>query len=215
MTLQDELDRLREEERRTTPPGVLAVYEKAIGLIASMSATARVIREGDRAPDFDLPSVQGGTVSLQQELAKGPLILSFFRGGWCPFCSLELRAYGKVTRSAEGPPARLLAVSPETLDALRRTMAENHVTFPLLSDPGNRTAHSYGLVYRIPEALRAVYEGLGLDIPGRNGDSSFELPVPATYLIDAKGIVRRAFIEPDHTRRGEPAEFVQGLQRLR
>jgi peroxiredoxin len=213
MTLQDELDRLREEERRSTPPGVLAVYETAIELITGMSSTARTIREGDRAPDFDLPTVQGGSVSLARELSKGPLILSFFRGGWCPFCSLELRAYERVTQDAQGQ-GRLLAVSPETLDALQRTMVENRVSFPLLSDPGNRAARSYGLVYRIPEALRAVYEGMGLDIPARNGDSSFELPIPATYLIDTGGIVRRAFIEPDHTRRGEPAEFVQALQRL-
>lgn len=215
MTLRDELDRLRDQQRETTPPGILDVTDKAIQFVARTVLSMDAIREGDRAPGFELPSVQGRTVSLADKLEEGPVILSFFRGGWCPFCSLELRAYEKIVSTLESERATLLSISPETLDALRQTAQQARVSFDLLSDAGNDVARSYGLVYRIPEALRAAYEGLGLDLPARNGTASFELPVPATYLIDSGGTVRRAFVEPDWTQRAEPADFVESLKLLR
>jgi peroxiredoxin len=214
MSIQDQLDRLRGDLRRTAPPGVLDVADKTIQFVANTGLTESAVREGDRAPDFDLPGVDGESVSLSAKLAKGPVILSFFRGGWCPFCSLELRAYESLVSKIRDEQSSLLSVSPETLESLRQTAQESEVSFPLLSDATNATARAYGLVYRIPEALRAVYEGLGLDLPARNGDVSFELPVPATYLIDSEGVVRRAFIEPDWTQRGEPADFVESLKDL-
>lgn len=215
MTLQQQLDRLRERERAQTPPAVLTILDQANRLLASTTLTEESLKQGDPAPDFVLPDAEGSPVALSSLLRQGPVVLSFFRGGWCPFCSLELRAYQQIVSSIESVGASLAAIGPESPAHLRETIRENAVRFPVLHDADNAVARRFGLVYRIPEALRAVYEGFGLDLPARNGSTSFELPVPATYLVDTEGRIRRSFVEVDPTRRGEPSDFLEGIRELR
>lgn len=215
MPLQEQLDIVREQELARTPPQILAVQEKAFAHLVSTGVADHTLDVGDRAPDFALPDVHGKVVELQALLSGGPVILNFFRGGWCPFCSMELRAYQNVIERIEEIGASLVAISPETPEQLREAAVENELSFAVLSDRANETARRYGLVYRLPEALRQVYEGFGLDLPARQGNDRFELPIPATYLVDEKGRIRRAYANLDQTQRAEPEDFLQGLREVR
>lgn len=215
MTLQDQLDAVRAQELQKSPPHVRRIREEAFDHLVSTGVSDRILEAGDRAPDFELEDIRGDRLSLKDLCRSGPVILNFFRGGWCPFCSLELRAYQSIIESIEDVGAALVAISPETPEQLREAVAENEISFPVLSDRDNETARSYGLVYALPEALRQVYEGFGLDLPHRQGNDRFELPIPATYLVDTDQRIRRAYANLDQTRRAEPEDFLQGLREVR
>ncbi|HKK69945.1 MAG TPA: peroxiredoxin-like family protein [Candidatus Krumholzibacteria bacterium] len=215
MSLQDQLDTIREEELAQTPPAHLEVTREAMRYLRETGAGGEALGVGDRAPDFALPDTQSELVSLRPTLERGPVILDFFRGGWCPFCSLELRAYQQLIESIEHAGASLLAISPETPQLLRETAEANQLTFPVLSDHRNEVARRFGLVYTLPEALRTLYLSFGLDLPSRQETSTFELPVPATYLVDTDGVIRRAFHDIDPSHRGEPQDFIDALRDLR
>lgn len=169
---------------------------------------------GDVAPDFRLPNVQGGTTSLSELLERGPVAVSFYRGGWCPFCNLEFKAlHDKLTEMRE-LGATLVGISPETLAVSQQTVKEHQLEFEVLSDEGNQVARDYGLVMIVDEAIRPYYSQWGIDIPAANGENSFELPVPATYVIDQSGVIRAAHVDKDYTQRMEPADIVAVLKAL-
>ena len=169
---------------------------------------------GDTAPEFRLHNVKGGTTTLTELLARGPVVLSFYRGGWCPFCNLEFKALHDKLPEIQALGATLVGISPETMAVSRQTVQDHQLEFEVLSDEGNRVARDYGLVMIVDEAIRPYYAQWGIDIPAANGDESFELPVPATYVIDQSGIIRAAHVDKDYTKRMEPAEIVAALQAL-
>jgi peroxiredoxin len=169
---------------------------------------------GDTAPEFSLPNVKGGTTSLSELLQRGPVVLSFYRGGWCPFCNLEFKALHDKLPEMQALGATLVGVSPETLAVSRQTVQDHHLEFEVLSDEGNRVARDYGLVMVVDEAIRPYYTQWGIDIPAANGDETFELPVPATYVIDQSGIIRAAHVDKDYTKRMEPTDIVAVLKAL-
>lgn len=179
---------------------------------SSVAATA--ISSGDSAPDFALPNARGGCVQLYQALKQGPVVLSFYRGGWCPFCNLELQALQARLPDIQALGAHLIAISPETPDHSLTTAEKHGLGFEVLSDTGNRTARAYGLLFTVYQEMRPLYLKWGLDVPACNGDDSWELPVPATYVIDTSGLVRAAHVDKDYTRRMEPGQVVAALQAL-
>jgi len=182
-------------------------------LLASDTA-AEAIDTGDLAPDFSLPDAKGRTLRLAELLERGPVVLSFYRGGWCPFCNLEFRALMDHLPRIRAEGATLVGISPETPDNSLTTAQKHGLEFEVLSDSGNRTARDYGLVMTVYEEMRPLYLEWGFDIPAANGDESWELPVPATYIIDTERTVRAAFVEKDYTRRMEPADIIRALQAL-
>jgi peroxiredoxin len=161
-----------------------------------------------------LPDATGTKVSLSALLAKGPVVLAFYRGGWCPYCSTELRALQARLAEFNAAGATLVAVSPQTPDASLSTAEKLNLAFPVLSDEGNQVAESFGLVFSLPEALREVYLGFGLDLPTANGDDTFRLPIPATYVIRADGTVAWRFADADYTKRAEPDDVLAALVTL-
>lgn len=169
---------------------------------------------GDTAPEFRLPNVQGGHTNLSELLEKGPVVLSFYRGGWCPFCNLEFKALHDKLPEIQALGATLVGISPETLAVSRQTVQDHQLEFEVLSDEGNLVARDYGLVMVVDEAIRPHYQQWGIDIPAANGDATFELPVPATYVIDQDGVIRAAHVDKDYTRRMEPADIVAALKAL-
>ncbi len=202
-------------ERRDAARGriaaeTLAIMDSATAELAASGLAERSLGVGDRAPEFELPDATGNPVSLSSLLAGGPVVLAFYRGGWCPYCSIELRALQarlpEITRAA----ATLVAISPQTPDNSLSTAEKLELAFPVLSDAGNVVARSFGLVFRLPEALRKVYAGF--DLPAANGDDSFELPIPATYVIATDGSVAWRFADADYTRRGEPDDVIAALR---
>lgn len=179
---------------------------------SDVAAGARNV--GDRAPDFSLPNVHGGERSLQEAIAEGPVVLSFYRGSWCPFCNLELNALQQHLPDIEACGASLIAVSPEKPDSSLSHAEKLGLQFDVLSDLGNRVADAYGLIMTVHETLRPLYPQWGIDLPAANGDDSYQLPVPATYVIDQQGIIRAACIDKDYTKRMEPAAIIEALRKL-
>lgn len=169
---------------------------------------------GDTAPEFRLPNVQGGHTSLSELLKRGPVVLSFYRGGWCPFCNLEFKALHDKMHEMQTLGATLAGISPETLAVSRQTVQDHQLEFEVLSDEGNRVARDYGLVMVVDEAIRPYYAQWGIDIPAANGNETFELPVPATYLIDQSGRIRAAHVDKDYTKRMEPTDIMAALKAL-
>lgn len=206
-TVENFMSALPEDEAQT----VAGSFEK---LYASQIAE-NAITVGDIAPDFTLPNVTGDPVSLHEALVHGPVVLSFYRGGWCPFCNLELHALQSRLAEIRALGANLIGISPETPDKAVTAIDEHQLEFEVLSDLGNITARQYGLLFTVYEEMRPLYLKWGLDVPASNGDSSWELPVPATYVIDSNALVRAAHTDKDYTRRMEPEQLLATLRNLK
>jgi peroxiredoxin len=195
---------------------VKEISAQAFAEIFEKNPAAGALGTGAKAPDFTLPEVvSGGSVNLEQALSVGPVVLSFYRGGWCPFCNLEFRALSQAQPEFKALGARLIGISPETPDASLATVREKQIDFDVLSDVGNIVARQYGLLMDVPEVYRPVYLEMGLDVPAANGDDTWELPLPATYVVDADGTIRGGFLDNDYTKRMEPSDIVRVLQSLR
>ena len=186
-----------------TPPAAAA-------LTAEQAAEA-ALGVGDTAPDFSLPDAMGRPVSLSEMLRSGPVVLTFYRGSWCPYCNTELRALQQALPDVEAARARMVAVSPQTPDSSMTIVERQNLTFPVLSDAGNRIARHFGLVFRVDEDVRDKYRSAGIDLARSNGDDSWELPVPATYVIAPDRTITYAFVEADYTKRAAPADVVAAL----
>ena len=209
-TLADQIVALNDDLARQLPAEVLATFGREIEALARSGIAVSGLREGALAPDFTLPDVHGRAVTLSALLQQGPVVLTFYRGEWCPYCNLQLRAYEAIVPQIQELGANLVAVSPQTPDHSLATIEQKSLTFPILSDAGNEVARRYGLVYPLSHTLRAVSP----DLPAYNGDESWELPMPGTFVIAPDGTVRVAFVESDWTRRLEPAALLDALRAL-
>lgn len=196
------------------PSEVVETMSKATADLASSGIVDSSLRVGQKAPDFELPDATGQRVKLSALWAKGPVVLNFYRGEWCPYCNLEIRALQVLLPQFQELGAQIVAISPELPDS-SLTMTEKHeLSFPVLSDVGNTVAREYGLVFALGESLRPLYKGFGIDIPQHNGDETYELPVPATYVVDSTGTIRYAYAQADYTLRAEPAEVLAAVKAL-
>jgi peroxiredoxin len=168
---------------------------------------------GDKAPDFTLPDAKGQQVSLASLLQQGPVVLTWYRGGWCPYCNRQLSEYQASLADMRAMNAQLVAVSPQTPDNSLSTVEKNNLEFAVLSDQGNQTAGRYGLAYTMPPELVERYKGK-LDLSKFNGDDTNRLPLTATYVIDKQGVIRYAFVNEDYTTRAKVADIVAALKQL-
>ncbi|KAE9375158.1 AhpC-TSA-domain-containing protein [Stipitochalara longipes BDJ] len=172
------------------------------------------IKVGDKLPSFALSNALGKEVTSDELLKKGPLLISFYRGSWCPFCSLELRSLQLNLDKFQEKGVTLVAISPELPDTSLSTTEKNELKFPVLSDVGNKFAKELGIIFAMPDSLRPTFKAFGNDLLARNGDDSFEVPVPATLLVDEKGIVRNAYINPHYWERVEPSAVLEWIAAL-
>lgn len=171
-------------------------------------------QEGEIVDDFALPDASGRTITLSNQLMQGPVVLTFYRGGWCGYCSAYLRSLSEAVPTLREAGAEVLAVSPQTMQCSAATVEKLGIGFPVLSDFGNVVAREFGLVYVLPEAFRDAYAKLGIDLPTTNGTQSFELPVPATYIIAPSRRIEYADVDPDYTRRPDPADLIRRVQSI-
>ena len=215
MGLQQQLDAFKAEFARTAPAGRPALYEAKIEELRASFALERAIRTGDQAPEFTLPDPREKEVSLAVLLEAGPAVITFYRGGWCPYCNIQLRAYQAVLPKMTALGARLVAISPQLPDGSLSTAEANELSFAVLSDVGNSVARNFGLVWSLPEELRAALRSNNKALPGINGDDSWELPVPATFVIARDGRVALAAIDVDYRNRLEPDAILTALRSLR
>ena len=182
--------------------------------LAASQTAENALAVGEIVPDFTLPNVTGDPVTLSDMLNKGPVVLNFYRGGWCPFCNLELQALQARLPEIKALGATLVGISPETPDNSLTAIEKHQLEFEVLSDVGNKTARKFGLLFTVYEEMRPLYLKWGLDVPAVNGDDSWELPVPATYVIDRNAVVHAAHVDKDYTKRMEPDEVIAALQEL-
>jgi peroxiredoxin len=215
MGLELQLAAFKAEFARTALAGRPALYEAKIEALRASFAQDATIGVGDLASDFTLPDAQGQPVALSALLHDGLVVVTFYRGGWCPYCNIQLRAYQAALPAMAALGARLLAISPQLPDGSISTAQANKLTFDVLSDVGNAVARGFGLVYSLPEELRVALRSNNKALPGINGDESWELPVPATYVIGQDRRIVRASIDVDYRNRLNPDEAVVALQSLR
>ena len=215
MGLEQELNAFKAQFARTAPAGRPALYEAKIEELRRSFVQEKAVGPGDAAPDFSLPDARGGSITLSELLRRGPAVVTFYRGGWCPYCNIQLRAYEAILPQIEALAGSLVAISPQLPDGSLKTAETNALTFYVLSDVGNHAARSFGLVFALPEELRAVMRSNDKALPAINGDDSWELPVPATYVVGGNGRVALAYIEVDYRRRLEPESILAALEPLR
>ena len=211
--LQRDLDIAATHMEKVLPKEVLDAFEKSIQDLRT-SDSGRGLIAGVKAPDFTLVDSTGQKITLSEELLKGPVVLIFYRGTWCPFCNLELKAYQRMNDDIKAIGGQLIAVSPQTPNYSAFVQEKNELNFHVLSDLHNKTAEKYNLKFKLPEYVYPIYRSLDISLETFNGDHSWELPVPATYVIDKAGIIRFASAEADYKKRMEPSKVMHILQSL-
>jgi len=216
MSLQDRLDAFKADfENNKAPPEAVAAFHRATAELIASGQAERALKAGDRAPAFTLPDADGVAVSSSDLLARGPLVLTFYRGVWCPYCNLDLQAIEAAANEIRGFGASLIAISPQTPANSRRSQRENKLSFPILSDHGGAVANAFGLRFRLPDYLIAFYKQFGVDLAVHNGEPGWSLPMPSRYIIGRDGAIAYAEVNPDYTRRPDPADLFPVLRRLK
>ena len=191
-----------------------AIVQRHIDQLRSDAIARTMLKVGDLAPAIVLENAEGATVDVGTLLKKGPVIVTFYRGGWCPYCNLELKAYQDILPEIVAAGASLVAISPEKPDDTVSTAEKNALTFEVLSDVGQNVGRAFGLVYEFTEELKRAYNGFNLDIPTRNGmPGEWALPVSATYVIDRNGSIVYAYTDADYRDRADPRGVLAVLTR--
>ena len=214
MGLEEELAAFRAEFERTAPSGRAALYSAKIEESRGRFPLKDALAVGDEAPDFTLPDSRGRQVSLATLLRAGPAVVTFYRGGWCPYCNIQLRAYQRALPEIAALGGQIIAISPQLPDGSLSVVEKNALEFDVLSDVGNVVGRSFGLVYALPEELRAAMRLNDKALPAINGDKSWELPLPATFVIAQDRRVARAYIDIDYRHRLAPEDIVATLRSL-
>ncbi len=219
MTLQDSLDAFKADFEAgkppyRVPPSVIETMHRATAELIASRQAERAKKAGDVAPAFILDDQDGRSVSSAALLGEGPLVLTFYRGVWCPYCNMELQAIQAALPEITARGANVVALSPQTQPNSRKSSRQNQLTFPILSDVGGEVAASFGLRFALPEYLIALYRDLKNDLPTFNADPSWTLPMPGRYVIGTDGVIAYAEVNPDYTRRPDPSELLPVLDTL-
>jgi peroxiredoxin len=212
MSLKQELAEYRAGWFKRVPAERQAIMERHIAELHNGLAKS-ALKVGDRAPDIVLGNARGKTIDVGQLLKKGPVIVTFYRGGWCPYCNLELRAFQRVLPDIKAAGASLVAISPEKPDDTLSTAEKNKLSFEVLSDVGQKVGRAFRLVYAFSDELKSAYNGFGLDIPEKNGMADeWALPISATYVVDRDGTIIYAYTDTDYRDRADPNEILALLR---
>ena len=193
------------------PAEVRAVQVRAIEEIAGK---VKPLAIGSPCPQFQLKDQNAEAVSSAEILTRGPLVICFFRGRWCPFCIGQLEAMNAILDRIKGSRASLVAISPQTVQQSFFMADQHKLQFPLLSDAHNKVAWQFGLAYLVPEYQQSIYRRAFINLPFINGDDSWELPIPATYIVDRNGIIRYASANANYTERPEPTDILDSIMKL-
>ena len=214
MSLKAKLDAARAKARTDVPAGLQDVIENRLKTLIASGQAEQAMKAGDRAPSFRLPDTGGKIVESSGLLKRGPLVLTFFRGAWCPYCNLDLQALETVHKDIRSHGASLVAVSPQTPHQSNITQRNNKISFQMLSDKGGELAESFGIRTRLPIDLQTVFKELDIDLIALNGETSWTLPMPARFVISQDGIIAFSEIDSDYTHRPEPGDLLPTLKRL-
>ncbi len=208
--LQDRLDGVRARSR----PEWVARYDRLVDALRKSGVADGALKAGDACPEFMLSNAEGMLVSRDELLAKGPLVLSFYRGKWCPYCVTELEALQAAMPEITKAGATLVAVTAEACGGALLAKRQKNFSFEILCDHDNGLALSFGLVFRLPQEVRDAYLAEKIDFPLVYGNESWFLPIPATYVVDRTGVIRHAYVNPEFRERMDPADIVTVLENL-
>ena len=220
MSLQERLDAFKADFEAGKPPyniptWIPEVMHRATAELEASGATKHALKTGDTMPAFTLNDPAGEPVDSTALLAQGPLVITFYRGVWCPYCNMDLEAMQAALPEIEKRGARMIAISPQTEANSRRSQRQGELTFPILSDPGNQVAAQFGVRFELPDYLIDLYKNtLGNNLEKTNGDDSWTLPMPARFVIDTDATIVYAEVEADYTRRPDPDSLYPALDKL-
>lgn len=217
MSLQARLDAFKADFKGGkapffAPPEIHPVMERATAELVASGQAERALKAGDIAPEFVLNDPDGKPVSSVELLKHGPLVISFYRGVWCPYCNLELTALEEALPSFKAEGASLVAISPQNAVNSRKSVRTNKLSFPILSDTHNDVAAAFGVRFALPDFLVDLYKNLKNDLPAFNGDDSWTLPMPARYVVGQDGTILYSEVNPDYTHRPEPQDMLPVLR---
>jgi len=213
-TLTEKLDALSASHKKETPADMQAIMDAAEESLRESGVGNDAPKLGDRLPDGEFVTAKGETSSLYEAIGDRKAIVTFYRGGWCPYCNLQLHAYQEHLPEIEAAGGTLVAITPETPDNSLSTTEKHGLEFSVLSDGNNNYARQINIVFALSEQLKPIYQAYGVDLEKNQNNEAWELPLAATFVIDANRIVRYAFVDVDYKKRSEPEELLRELQKL-
>ena len=219
MTLASRLAAFKADFEAGKPPynvprTVVDIMHRATDELRASGQHQRTLQAGDKAPSFALTDAEGRIVRSEDLLAQGPLVVSFYRGVWCPYCNMDLQELQTILPRIRELGANLVAISPQVASNSRKSMRDNKLAFPVLSDPHNAVAAAFGVRFALPDYLVDLYKSLKNDLAAFNGDDSWTLPMPGRFIIGQDGVIAYAEVDPDYTVRPEPELLLAPLAAL-
>lgn len=212
MSLKDDLDKIR--AHGNADERIRLAYEAVVRQLGRAETADRALKAGDPMPSFMLPNAEGHIVFSDELLKRGPLVVNFFRGSWCPYCRRTLEALETALPEITSAGGQLAALTPDTGSHLAATKRNHHLTYEVLSDVDGAVGLQFGVLFRAPDPYRELLAGRGVDLPARHGNEGWFIPMPATFVVDREAVIRYAFVNVDFTRRAEPADIVAILRSL-
>lgn len=212
--LREQFTERKELIFKYVPAEAQAVHARAIAELKKNGIADRTPRIGSLAPQFELRDQNEHLIRSSDVLQESRLVMCFFRGRWCPFCVGQLEAMNSVLHEIQQARATLVAISPQTVKQSFFMADQHKLSFPLLSDAGNQVARQFGLVYRVPDDQKSIFQRSFINLPLVNGDESWELPIPATYILERDGRVAYTAADPNYMERPEPSEIVEQLRAM-
>jgi peroxiredoxin len=213
--LADQLASFKSAFKQRATPERVALMESATATLRASGIEKSALKVGDRAPAIALTDALGRPFDLADAWPRGPLVVVFYRGGWCPYCNLELRAWQERLPQLQTRGATLVAISPQTPDNSLSTAQKNALAFPVLSDSTLQAAQAFGVCFTLPQELADLYASVGNDLPVLNGNGQWALPIPATYVVRRDGSIAFAHVEADYRERAEPDDVLAIVEGLR
>ena len=212
MSLKAQIDAYNVQKEAKLPADVLALMDTTNEELIAQHIKDNALQIGAKVENFSLVNHNGESIELNDLLNKGPVIVSFYRGGWCPYCNIELKALNDYLAQFKTQSAQLIAISPQLPDETLSNKQTNEQDFDVRSDVSNTVAEQFGLLFTLDERIQALYTQFGIDFEHYYGDKSFKLPLPATYVINQEGVITYAFLNEDYTLRAEPIDIMAALE---
>lgn len=211
MTLTEELLQVNTANREKIPAEILSVLDAASAELVEKNLIVGVIKQGDVFPEFTLTNSVGENVSLFSVADNKSLVICFYRGGWCPYCNIQLNALQKAIPQFTEKGAKLVAITPETPDNSLSTKEKNALEFEVLSDIDNKLAKELGMVFQLPKSVQDIYNQFGISIEKHNGNADYELPLTATFVVDKDKKIIYRYVNEDYTKRAEITDILGAL----
>jgi len=211
MSIKYQLKKINDQFQENASPRAISVLSKSAEKLAKLRIEEGALKVGDTLPSFTLTNAVGESVESSELLESGPLVMNFYRGAWCPYCNVELSGYQDILENIHSKGAQLVAISPEKPDNSLSLIEKHELKYEILTDSNNDLAKELGLVFSLDTELKDLYKEFGIDLESAHGNQNFELPVPATYVIDETGRVIMSYVNVDYTDRLEPEEVLTVL----